>query len=383
MTKKTIDFNVLYQTYDDFKLGKLRGRYLKEDDLLEQMRLLSHVFKIKNEGYSEEGKIISSFHIGSGSIKILIWSQMHGNESTTTKAILDFLNFIRLKQSISASILDLCSFVIIPVLNPDGAVNYTRVNANEVDLNRDALNQSQSESQVLNKVYREFQPDYCFNMHDQRTIFSAGHTDNPATVSFLSPAYNEARDINSVRKASMGLIASASSLLQTFIPNQVGRYDDGFNINCVGDYFQSQGTPTILFEAGHYPNDYEREETRKFIFLALINMIQDICLGLKEDNVEGYFAIPENEKRFYDVIIKNVKLNDDRIQHVFIQYKEVLSNNQIDFIPIIDKIDSTTNYYGHREIEASCNNLKPDDTSQLEEGMVLKSFQINNNVFVI
>ena len=52
------------------------------------------------------------------------------------------------------------------MVNPDGAKLYTRVNANEVDLNRDSVNLSQPESKVLRNVFEEFKPDYCFNLHD-------------------------------------------------------------------------------------------------------------------------------------------------------------------------------------------------------------------------
>ena len=57
--------------------------------------------------------------------------------------------------------------------------------------------------------------------------------------------------------------------LEKYIPGQLGRFDDSFNINCTGDYFTSLGIPTVLFEAGHYQDDYERDEVRKFIFIAL------------------------------------------------------------------------------------------------------------------
>ena len=65
----------------------------------------------------------------------------------------------------------------------------------------------------------------------------------------------------------MEVIAVMNDALQNIIPNQVGVYDDAFNLNCVGDTFQSENVPTILFEAGHYANDYAREKTRSlFIF---------------------------------------------------------------------------------------------------------------------
>jgi hypothetical protein len=361
----------------------LRGRYLKEEDLIKEFKAISHKFKINNEGYSEEDRIISSFHLGQGSRKILIWSQMHGNETTTTKAVLDLLNFFSLYKDITDSIFELCSFVIIPVLNPDGAVRYTRANANLVDLNRDASSRTQLESQLLNRVYTEFQPDFCFNMHDQRTIFSAGTNPFPATVSFLSPSFNEERELNVTRKKSMSLIASASLMLEKFIPNQIGRYDDSFNLNFIGDFFQAQGTPTILFEAGHFPNDYAREETRKYIFLALLKMVQDICLDVEDQLIDVYFEIPENKKLFNDVIVRNVKSEDSTIKDIVIQYKEVVEDEHINFVPFIEKIEKNIPFFAHREINADGQSLILEKHFPLKVGDVLSSFKVNDNVFVI
>ena len=100
-------------------------------------------------------------------------------------------------------------------------------------------------------------------------IFSAGKTRNSAVLSFLSPSEDEERSITSTRQKAMEVIQVMNRAIQPFLPNQIGRYDDGFNSNCVGDSFQSCGVPTVLFEAGHYPKDYNREETRKY--LAFIN----------------------------------------------------------------------------------------------------------------
>ena len=383
MKLDTLDFTQLLEDYSQFKVSSLRGRYLKEEDLIKEFKAISHKFKINNEGYSEEDRIISSFHLGQGSRKILIWSQMHGNETTTTKAVLDLLNFFSLYKDITDSIFELCSFVIIPVLNPDGAVRYTRANANLVDLNRDASSRTQLESQLLNRVYTEFQPDFCFNMHDQRTIFSAGTNPFPATVSFLSPSFNEERELNVTRKKSMSLIASASLMLEKFIPNQIGRYDDSFNLNFIGDFFQAQGTPTILFEAGHFPNDYAREETRKYIFLALLKMVQDICLDVEDQLIDVYFEIPENKKLFNDVIVRNVKSEDSTIKDIVIQYKEVVEDEHINFVPFIEKIEKNIPFFAHREINVDGQSLILEKHFPLKVGDVLSSFKVNDNVFVI
>lgn len=376
------NYSDILDYYSEFKEHRLSARYLKEEDLLKVFKGLSFKYKIRNEGHSEEGRIISSFRLGSGAHKILIWSQMHGNETTTTKSVIDLFHYFMAYPKVSNDLLKKCSFVIIPVLNPDGAALFTRVNSNNVDLNRDAYLKTQSESKILQSIYAEFNPEVCFNMHDQRTIFSAGETNKPATVSFLSPSFNEERELNDIRKKSMSLISSANQLLQEFIPGQVGRYDDGFNINCIGDYFQKDETPTILFEAGHYPNDYDREETRKFIFIALLKMIFDIANEEEIKSEKDYFEIPENKKLFYDVIIRNIK-EASEFKDIAIQYKETLSDNKIEFVPVIERIADLSRYFGHREIDADNQTFKSKKPLNLREGEILSSFTLNKNVFVI
>ena len=105
-------------------------------------------------GSSVKGIPINLYRVGKGNKKILLWSQMHGNESTTTKALFDVL--LRLQ---TINILSELSIYCIPQLNPDGAELFTRVNFNNVDLNRDAHELTQPESKCLRKAYNLVQPD--------------------------------------------------------------------------------------------------------------------------------------------------------------------------------------------------------------------------------
>jgi hypothetical protein len=349
--------------FKTYKEASLSGRYIHTGTiikLLEQSRLNPFVEII---GKSVNQENIYSITIGSGSKKILMWSQMHGNESTTTKAIFDMLNVLLIPENISKTILKHCTLKIIPILNPDGAKAYTRLNANQIDLNRDALERSQPESRVLRDLFDVFKPDFCFNLHGQRTIFSAGKTNKPATVSFLAPALDENCTITKTRKIAMEIISVMNENLQRQIPQQIGIYDDAFNINCVGDTFQSLNTPTILFEAGHFPMDYEREKTREFIFqsflIALLYISEHQITGI---NYEEYFKIPENQKLFYDVIIRNTPNKD-----VGIQYLEKLIDDSVNFVPKIEKISDLSSFFAHREINARGHEvLKMDGTSILE-----------------
>ncbi|MEC3908012.1 M14 family zinc carboxypeptidase [Tamlana sp. 2201CG12-4] len=326
---------------------------------------------------------IYGLKIGNGGKKILMWSQMHGNESTTTKALFDLLNTFIGNESTTNEILEACSLYIIPILNPDGALAYTRVNANKVDLNRDAQNLTQPESRVLRQVFESFKPDFCYNLHGQRTIFSAGNISRSATVSFLAPAQDEACTITPNRKVAMEVIGIMNKALQEAIPNQVGVYDDAFNLNCVGDTFQSEDVPTILFEAGHFHNDYEREKTRELIYIAYIKSLEYISkVEVSGDNYEPYLSIPENEKCFLDIIIRNTK-TEKGIVDIGIQYVEKLSDNIIEFIPEVVKIEKLDNFFGHREIEAQGYEVYNGEGGVLVEGSENVFVMLNNEKILL
>ena len=339
-----------------FKEGSIHGRYLNLDHILPLLNSWHNKFEIKIAGNSLQGRSIYKFQIGTGKIKVLMWSQMHGNESTTTKGLIDFMNLLNDNSDLAEDILRTYSFTILPMLNPDGAEVYTRVNANEIDLNRDFQQLTQPESQVLMKVYDEFKPDYCYNLHDQRTIFGVGTTGKAATVSFLAPSFNEEKEYDASRLKSVQAIIKMVKVLQTFIPVQIGRFDDGFNINCVGDTFQSLGTPTILIEAGHFPEDYQREETRKFIFISLLASFHSKYEPANvEDDLEEYLGIPQNTSNLYDLIYRNVRVkyeNSSILTNFAIQYKEHLIDDKIIFIGFIVKIGTLDEFYGHFEFNA-------------------------------
>ncbi|WCO03268.1 M14 family metallopeptidase [Psychroserpens ponticola] len=369
--------DLLKSLFKIHKESSLSGRYIHAAsilDLLKNSKLKSYVNSI---GKSVDNETIFSITLGTGSKKILMWSQMHGNESTTTKAIFDMINVIISTESVSKSILENCTLKIIPILNPDGAKAYTRLNANNIDLNRDAQDLSQPESKVLKQVFDSFKPNYCFNLHGQRTIFSVGDSNYPATVSFLAPAQDEKCTITDSRKIAMEIISVMNTHLQQHIPNQIGIYDDAFNLNCVGDTFQSLNVPTVLFEAGHFANDYNREKTRELMFHSLLIAIHFISgNNITGNKYDTYLKIPENQKLFYDIIIRNTSGSD-----IGIQYVERLIGKSIHFIPKIEKISDLSSYFAHREINARGHKVLTPNGTPISEGNENDFVSINNENF--
>ncbi|MEY8021918.1 M14 metallopeptidase family protein [Muriicola sp. SD30] len=345
------------KTYQEIKVNSVSGRYVHHDHLRPFLNKIKTRFEVAQAGLSIQNKSIDKITLGEGPVKILMWSQMHGNESTTTKAILDLLNTFYQGSDKSDELLKRLTLTIIPMLNPDGAYAYTRENANKVDLNRDAQDLSQPESVILRREFETFAPDFCFNLHDQRTIFSAGTSPKPATLSFLSPAADPDRKVTGSRLSAMKVISSMNRELQDLIPGQVGRYDDAFNPNCVGDAFQMSGTPTILVEAGHYPEDYDREETRMFVYKALYTALEAIAFdSYHSESESNYFNIPENKKLFFDFLIRNAQILDEKGLNSYsagILFKEELTSEGIHFRPYIEKEGKLRVYYGHQTFDCA------------------------------
>lgn len=324
-------------------------RYTPPDTIARFVNATEGKLPFKVIGTSVAQRSIYGLEIGSGSIKVLLWSQMHGNESSTTRALLRFLEAYT--QEVRFSFLEKLTLYIIPQLSPDGAAAFTRLNANGVDLNRDAEAQTQPESKVLARIFKDFQPDYALNLHGQRTIFAAGEGGKPATLSFLAPAADPKRTIPAQRLVAMQLIAALCDDLSG-LKGAIGRYDDSYNAHCVGDRFMSAGVPTLLFEAGHYPEDYQRNRTTDWIYKALLSCFDHIAQqDFNHKSIADYEAIPQNHKGYVDLIVSDVSLQVDgknyTHQQLAVQYEERLQDDKLLLIPVFHRFGSELPLRGH------------------------------------
>ena len=316
---------------------------------------------------------------------MLIWSQMHGNESTTTKALFDFFKFITSNNQETKDLLSKHTFYVLPMLNPDGAALYTRENANGIDLNRDAQALSQRESKVLRSIFDALQPDLCLNMHDQRSIFGIKGP-KPATLSFLAPSADILKTITPAREVAMGLIVKMNNYIKAHHHNQIGRFDDSYNQNCVGDSFTSSGAPTILFEAGHFKDDYSREQSRSFVFYALIALFDlDVAYQNKDVDYKEYFNIPQNQKIYKDVVLYNVRVDgEDTLQTISFQYKEIIQDQNIVFELYLDAIEVDKDVVGHKYFDLQGGSILVNSHQNIIIGKKISTiFDINRNLMLI
>lgn len=313
-----------------------KGLYITSNIVQQELhRLDKSIFKVELLGKSEMGEPINLVTTGNGDTKILMWTQMHGDESTATKSIFDLFNIVNSTKftNVINDILQKCTIYIIPMLNPDGSNLNTRENALGNDLNRDAKTLKNKESQIFMQILDKIKPDFAFNLHDQTAFYNVFGTEVTASISLLAPAADADRTITESRAKAMSVIVSMNNLIQNFIPNAVGRYNDTFCDSCFGDTIQSKGIPTILIECGYFPGDHDREFVRKIHTHMIINALETISKNDFPD-YNLYFDIPNNEKRYYSVRLNNVMI-DGKLTDAAIRYRNIRKGEE--WVKIVDK----------------------------------------------
>jgi hypothetical protein len=353
---------MLFENYEQFKEKSITHKWLRYSHLVELLHHLpSAIFEVKEIGKSIEQRSIYQVKIGTGSTKVLLWSQMHGNESTATMALLDMFNFFASKdtenQMLRNSILSNCTLYFVPMLNPDGAEVWKRQTAIDIDMNRDAVALQTPEAQLLKHLQNSLQPEFGFNLHDQSIEYSVGFSPNPATISYLAPAPDEAKTVTPPRRKAMQLIAEMNEVLQKILPNKAAKFNDAFEPRAFGDNIQKWGTSTVLLESGGYYNDTDKQYIRQLNYVLLLTALQSIATrNYEKYSEEQYNAIPFNEKRMKAIILRNVQLTTNGFsfqtdislmqQEVFVPNTEKLQTKLW-----IDDLGDLSTFYGYREID--------------------------------
>ncbi len=331
----------LLQDFERYEEPSLRHRFFKFRDLFTLIEFHNNPqspFKITKMGSSAQDRSIYSFTCGKGPIKVLLWSQMHGDEPTATMTLFDIFNFLSDRndsyQPIRELIFSKLTLVFIPMLNPDGAEVFQRRNALDIDLNRDYQSLSSPESKILHDFAHQFKPHFAFNLHDQSRYYAVGNTAEPVAMAFLAPAANEERTYTPTRKNAMAVIACIVESLKPIIGAQTAKYADDFAPRCFGDSFQKSGYSTILVESGYVPHDEEKQTVRRYTFASILKGLEAIASeSYKTANIETYESIPLNKKeRFYDLILSDVLVTYSGKKYVMdiaINIKDKLENTNL------------------------------------------------------
>lgn len=233
-------------------------------------------------GKSAEGREIRRLTYGSGPVKILLWSQMHGDESTASMALVDIARFFheRSDHPLARRVAEGATVHLVPMLNPDGAERFQRRNAQGIDINRDARRLQTPEGQLLKSIVDDWRPDFGFNLHDQNVRTRVGRTDRGAAIALLAPAFNEARDVDGKRRRAMQVASVLVDAMSPLVTDHIARYDDAFNPRAFGDLIGSWGASTVLIESGGWANDPQKQHLRKTNFVGILAALDAIATGV-------------------------------------------------------------------------------------------------------
>jgi hypothetical protein len=283
-------------------------RFLPEDYWEVTARLLADDtdrFRIEQIGSSVERRPLRRVDFGDGDISVLLWSQMHGDESTASRALLDVFDYLlrnpddpRVRGIESA-----LAVTFVPVLNPDGAARFVRHNAVGIDLNRDARALATPEGRALKAVRDDVDADWGFNLHDQNIRTRRGSGDEGVQISLLAPPPGDGTT-NEANENAKQLAALIVHALRPVVGESIARYSETFNPRAFGDLMTQWGTATVLIESGGALDDPGKELPRRANFVAVLSALDAIATGAwRRYPQDAYAELPPNGRAVNDLLI--------------------------------------------------------------------------------
>ncbi|HET7602105.1 MAG TPA: M14 family zinc carboxypeptidase [Gemmatimonadales bacterium] len=259
--------------------------------------LASAALRTEQVGRSMQGRSIQAVTFGHGPTTVLLWSQMHGDESTATMALADIFAFLAdsapndLRDRVASKL----TVTFVPMLNPDGAELFRRENAAGIDINRDAARLATPEGRILKALRDRIHPDFGFNLHDQNARTRAGRSGLQTAIALQAPPTDGTDSYNDVRTRAGQVAARIVETLRTEIAGRMAHYDDTYNPRAFGDHMQAWGTSTVLIESGALPDDPEKQRLRALNVAAILSSLDGIATGeYAKADVKEYEALPFN-----------------------------------------------------------------------------------------
>lgn len=273
------------------------------------------VMKVVARGESAEGRPIRVLAIGSGPEKVLLWSQMHGDEPTATCALVDLLSYLAGTRSEPATreLLSRLTLLVVPMLNPDGAVRNDRRNAQGIDVNRDAVELQTPEGRFLKALREEHAPAAGFNLHNQGPLLTAGPDGPQLALSVLAvPAADREPEGPAVQRKK-GLAGAMARAAEPFAPGRVGRYDMDYTERAFGDSMSRWGTPTVLLETGGWHGPDEAGRLVRLNFVVLLSALHALARGEERAAAPVYETLPYNARgRLVDLLVRGATVHGGR-----------------------------------------------------------------------
>ena len=298
---------------DQYRVQAITNRRIPHADYWSALQpaLVSSKLRVEEVGKSMMGRPIRSITFGNGPTRVLLWSQMHGDEATASMALADILAWMTASNAdgIRDRLASALTITMIPMLNPDGAERFQRENAIGIDINRDARRLSTPEARALKGVHDRFKPDFGFNLHDQNARTRVGRTGPQAGIALLAPAQDSARSWGPLRSRARLVAAGLAQDFESQIPGRVSKYDDSFNPRAFGDLMGQWGTSTILIESGAMPNDPDKQGLRRLNAAAILRTLDAIATRAYEQfDPNDYDKLAFNTGGALDLLVRGGRI---------------------------------------------------------------------------
>lgn len=196
--------------------------------------------------------------------RLLIVSGIHGNEQAGIICVPEILERYDRASPVALR-------VLTPV-NPIGAAELSRFNADGYDINRDLLRFRTEEARVIRRTFDEYRPDFVLSLHegpqDAAFLFANRHVDGGLArrlLAVLEAGGTElaTKDYFGLRLRPPGL--SASTPLQRGI---LRLWEATLKMRAVSEFAASRGIPEITLESSWRSTD-RAARVRAHVDLAL------------------------------------------------------------------------------------------------------------------
>jgi len=270
------------------------------------------IFQARIVDYSVQKHPIYLISLGNGKTRVLLWSQMHGDEPTATAALFDVYNYLLVNrdQPFVRTILDSLIIMAIPMLNPDGAEQYARRNSQGLDINRDARAQQTPEGKILYQVLQQYHPVFAFNLHDQSGRRTVGKSNKIVALSLMAPPFEVQDNDNPARIRAKKIVSVIYQSLPAELYRHISKYDADYMPCAFGDAIQGWGTSTVLIESGGWYSDRDNF-LQKLNFIVLVSAFHAIAnQSYEEANPAIYDALPQNDQELFDLLLTDATIID-------------------------------------------------------------------------
>ncbi len=301
---------VLLEEYERYRVGAITTREFTHEEYWRAVGPIidaSPVLEREEVGRSAEGRPIYLVRYGSGPTTVLLWSQMHGDESTATMSLADLFRYLTeaADEPLPRRLAERLTILFVPMLNPDGAERFQRRNAYGIDINRDARMLVTPEGRTLKSVQERFRPDFGFNLHDQNVRTLVGRSDRTAAIALLAPKpyADDTAPENFLRAQRVAAVIRAA--VEPLVTDHISRYDDTFNPRAFGDLMQQWGVSTVLIESGGWRDDPEKQYLRAANFVGIRAALDAIATGAYADaDPADYLSLARNGRQVNDLLVR-------------------------------------------------------------------------------